>query len=93
MLNWADMLGSGFDYKLHFDRKKIQESLEGNLYDVDHKVCDFESMWNFKHAKNAFAGQMAVKFHTNPKDDISHWLTVSNWFNFNKSTEGFNFYI
>jgi len=56
MVNWADILGTGFDYKLHFDKKKIQEEVEGNVYEEDGKSLDVNSIWNYKHAKNQFNG-------------------------------------
>jgi hypothetical protein len=80
MLKWSDMLGSGFDYLLHFDRKKIQEALEGNVYEKDGVECDISAMWNFKHFnKREMNAKFGMEFHTNKKDDTSFWATVSEY--------------
>lgn len=68
-LNWADVFGTGFDYKLHFDRKKIHEEVEGNLYEEDGTKLDVSTMWNYKHAKEQFNGTFGCNFSHQHKDD------------------------
>ena len=63
-VNWADLFGSGFDYGFTFENEKIEESLEGEIYNEGGNKLDIDLTCSYDLKKNKFAGTFGQSFCT-----------------------------